>query len=487
MKKTLLALGLSLALGSAHAADGVSQARFKALETRMAQLEAEAKAAHREAAEAKAQAQAARAELAQLKSGPSALASAPAPAATEPAAPVDDLAAVDALAADAGPDASAAPSAPQASAPSANDALASSGDAASSNANAFNPAISIILNGSYSHHSRDPAAYVRAGFPLVGEGVPSAQGLSLGESELSFAANIDEKFYGQVTLAAGSEDGEDRIGVEEAFIDTTALPAGWSVRLGRFFSNVGYLNSHHAHTDNFFDRPLPYQAFLGNQYGDDGVQVRWVAPTSMFLELGGEVFRGQAFPSGGATHGGVGTKTLFAHLGGDAGANSEWLAGVSMLRSSAVDGEDGFTGDGTLYIADATWKWAPDGNFKDGGVTLRGEYFLDHRDGSFADLDTGIPAAWSGSRRGAYGEAVYRLNRQWDVGYRFDRLWAANDGPLAGDTDPTRHTVEATWRNSEFSLFRLQMSHDKPNATATDNAVTVQYQTSLGAHGAHKF
>ena len=68
----------------------------------------------------------------------------------------------------------------------------------------------------------------------------------------------------------------------------TALPDGFSLRLGRFYSNIGYLNSHHAHTDNFFDRPLPYQAFLGNQYGDDGVQLRWVAPTALFLELGGE-------------------------------------------------------------------------------------------------------------------------------------------------------------------------------------------------------
>jgi hypothetical protein len=31
------------------------------------------------------------------------------------------------------------------------------------------------------------------------------------------------------------------------------------------------------------------------------------------------------------------------------------------------------------------------------------------------------------------------------------------------------------------------LSHDKPNQDDVDNAVTVQYQTSLGAHGAHKF
>src|SRR5207253_1860678 len=104
--------------------------------------------------------------------------------------------------------------------------------------------------------------------------------------ELSFAANIDDKFYGQLTMTSGGDAGFE---IEEAFIDTTALPDGFSLRAGRFFSNIGYLNSHHSHTDNFVDRPLAYQAFLGNQYGDDGVQLRFVAPTDLYLELGGEL------------------------------------------------------------------------------------------------------------------------------------------------------------------------------------------------------
>ena len=353
--------------------------------------------------------------------------------------------------------------------------------------NAFNPAISIILNGSYSHHSLDPAAYSRVGFPLVGEGGPSPNGFSLGESEVSFAANIDDKFYGQLTATVESEDGEDHLGIEEAYIDSTALPDGLSLRLGRFYSNIGYLNSHHAHTDNFFDRPLPYQAFLGNQYGDDGVQLRWVAPTSLFLELGGEAFRGQNYPSGGAQNGGLGTKTLFAHLGGDAGTNNEWLVGVSALKTRTAGGEDGFSGDDTLSIFDGTWKWAPQGNFKDGGITLRGEYMVDKRDGNYVDPgDPSFTALWNGSRRGAYLEGVYRVSRTWDVGYRYDKLWGDADLPFAS-FDPYRHSAELTWRNSEFSLFRLQVSHDKPNPDDADNAVTVQYQTSLGAHGAHKF
>jgi len=464
MRKTLLGLCVLCALASpayAAAQDPTEAQRIAALEAKVQALET---------------------ELQQLKAAsPGTTAQATAPAAPAPAVAGDTTQSeLDALAAT--PEEAATSDTAAVAAPAA--------DSGGSNANAFNPAISIILNGSYSHHSLDPGSYARAGFPLGGGAGPSPDGFSLGESEMSLASNIDDKFFGQLTFTAESEDGQDHIGVEEAFIDTTSLPANFSIRAGRFYSNIGYLNSHHAHTDNFFDRPLPYQAFLGNQYGDDGVQVRWVAPTSLFLEFGGELFRGESFPSGGAEHGGVGTRTLFAHAGGDVGTESSWLAGVSMLKTQSDNADDGFSGDTTLYIADGTWKWAPNGNTKDGGITLRGEYILDDRDGAFVDpADPSIAMLWNGQRSGAYLEGVYRLNRTWDIGYRYDRLWsdAGNPFEVASNFDPYRHTAEFTWRNSEFSLIRLQLSHDKPNPDDSDNAVTVQYQTSLGAHGAHKF
>jgi hypothetical protein len=459
MRKSLLALALlaTLPLGAAHAADPATDRRIELLEAQVKALQAEL--------------QALKAQTPPAVAPTDVVAQEATPAADTPSAEE-----IDALAADA----------PESV--SATDAVAAGNVDAGSNANAFNPAITLILNGSYSHHSLDPDAYVRAGFPLVGEGGPSPDGFSLGESELALSANIDDKFYGQLTLAVESEDGTDEIAIEEAFVDTTALPAGFSLRLGRFFSNIGYLNGHHAHTDAFFDRPLAYQAFLGGQYGDDGVQLRWVAPTDLMFEVGGEVLRGENYPGGGAQRGGLGTRTLFAHLGGDAGAESAWLAGVSMLDTRTQGGEDGFDGDARLYVADATWKWAPQGNFKDGGVSVRGEYFIDDRDGLFVDPeDPSLVTDWDGRRRGAYVETVYRLNRQWDLGYRYDRLWSDDAGPYASTFDPDRHSAELTWRNSEFSLFRVQLSHDRPNPDDSDTAVTVQYQASLGAHGAHKF
>jgi hypothetical protein len=82
---------------------------------------------------------------------------------------------------------------------------------------------------------------------------------------------------------------------------------------------------------------------------------------------------------------------------------------------------------------------------------------------------------------------VYRLSRAWDLGYRYDRLWSDDDLPLATGFDPYRHSAQLTWRNSEFSLFRLQLARDQPNASDSDNVLTLQYQASFGAHGAHKF
>jgi regulator of replication initiation timing len=442
MKKPLLALCILSAMASPAFAGNASQDQIKALEARIKSLEANAEAMRQQAADAMEALQATKAEIEELK-------------AVQPT----QVAAAE-------------------EAPSPTEA----------NANAFNPAISIILNSSYTHHSVNPDNYFRSGFALVGEGRPGAQGISLGESEISFATNIDEKFYGQLTLAVGSDAGEDSLGIEEAFIETTALQNGFTLRAGRFFSNLGYLNSHHAHSDKFFDRPLVYQAFLGNQYGDDGVQLRWLAPTNLFLEFGAEVFAGNHYPSAGGGNSGTGVHTLFAHAGGDVGDENSWLAGVSMLKSSTMNSEDGFSGDNTLYVADLTWKWAPQGNFKDGGITLRGEYFLDDRDGQYSDpINPLFDQAWDGVRHGAYIEAVYRINRKWETGYRYDKLFADENGPYASNFDPSRNSLMLTWINSEFSLVRLQYSRDESNPTDTDNALTLQFQTSLGAHGAHKF
>ena len=108
-----------------------------------------------------------------------------------------------------------------------------------------------------------------------------------------------------------------------------SLGNGLVPKFGRFFSGIGYLNEQHQHVWDFVDAPLAYQAFLGGQYAQDGVQVKWVAPTDQFLELGAELGNGDSFPGGDRHRNGVGTSRVFAHTGGDIGASNSWRAGLS--------------------------------------------------------------------------------------------------------------------------------------------------------------
>src|SRR5882724_9832359 len=202
---------------------------------------------------------------------------------------------------------------------------------------AMNPAVSVILNGIYSNLSQDPNGFKINGFtPTLGEVGPGVRGFSLGESELAIAGNIDHHFRG--TLIATITP-EDTIGVEEGYIQTLSLSYGFTVKAGRFFSAVGYLNQIHAHAWDFTDAPLANKVFLGNQLNEDGIQLKWVAPTSFYWDVGVEAGRGRQFPAAAGAAGprnknGVSSGNVFTHVGGDFGTGTAWQTGVSYLSTS---------------------------------------------------------------------------------------------------------------------------------------------------------
>lgn len=358
------------------------------------------------------------------------------------------------------------------------------------NPNAFNPSISAVLNGTFGAFSHKPGSVRIPGFALGSESSEAnSRGFSLGESEVSLSANIDQALFGQLTLAF---NGANEVAVEEAFIQTTSLPYSLTARAGRFFSGIGYLNDKHAHNWDFIDQPLPYLAMLDKQYGDDGVQIRWLAPTPFFLEFGGELFRGDSFPGSGAAHGGVGAYSTFVRAGDDLNVSSSWQAGLSYLRATAKDRSTGatsdlFSGHTDIGIASLVYKWAPDGNPRERNLTLAGEYFLQRQSGDFNGTNI------SDLHSGWYAQAVYQLMPRWKVGARYDQLNAAGvNAALAGSTlddlnhTPRRATALLEYDTSEFGRIRLQYSRDESD-TETGDAVLLQYTVILGPHGAHAY
>ena len=363
--------------------------------------------------------------------------------------------------------------------------------------NAFNPSISLILDGKYSYYSDDPDDLVLPGFLADEEIGPPEEGLSLGESELVMSANIDDQFYGFFTAALEDEDGDTEIELEEAWIQTLALPYGLGIKAGKFYSDIGYHNVKHPHTWDFVDAPLAYSVFLGRNYGDTGAQLRWVAPTTQFIELGGEVLRGDSFPANGAANDGAGAFTLFARTGGDIGVSQSWRFGLSLLSADAEERDSGegdvtFDGDSDLYMVDFVWKWAENGNSKLRNLVVAAEYMHREEDGDVAIEDSG-DAEYDGDQDGLYAQAVYQFRSKWRVGVRYDYLTSSNDVDgfaeptlLDDGDDPYRFSTMLDFSHSEFSRLRLQASYLDTGAT-DDTQIFLQYIMSLGAHGAHKF
>ncbi len=370
-------------------------------------------------------------------------------------------------------------------------------------ANAFNPAIALILSGNYARSSLDPARYSLTGFALPANSVagPFGRGFSLAESELDLSASIDPWLRGAANISLHPDN---TMSVEEAYVQTTSLGNGLSLKAGRFFSGIGYMNEQHAHTWDFADAPLAYQAFLGTQFGDDGLQLRWLAPTDLFLEAGAEVGRGRGFPGSDSARNGAGASSLFVHAGGDLGDSSSWRAGLSMLNanvtgqalttSGALGGPAGglFDGRSRVWIADGVWKWAPNGNGTRTNFKLQGEYLRSTRNGSITTLaDSASAVDGHAAQSGWYLQGVYQFMPRWRVGLRTERL----DSGTVSDPDlaalavyhPRKESAMLEFNPSEFSRLRLQLARDRSRFGLADNQLVLQYQMSLGAHGAHSF
>jgi hypothetical protein len=279
------------------------------------------------------------------------------------------------------------------------------------------------------------------------------------------------------------------------------------------------MNEQHSHAWDFADAPLAYKAFLGNQLGDDGVQVRWLAPTDLFLEFGAEVGRGRTFPGADNNKNGVSQGALFAHLGGDVGISNAWRVGLSWLGSSPKDRSfddadslggavtNSFSGKSRMWIADGVWKWAPNGNSTVRNFKLQGEYFKRREDGTLASNSAAVACAgdcidsYDSNQSGWYVQGVYQFMPHWRAGLRHDALKSGTvniglvnsgmlsfaDLPQLAAHDPKRNTVMLDYSPSEFTRFRLQFARDDSGIGGTDNQLFLQYIFSLGAHGAHAF
>ncbi len=228
-----------------------------------------------------------------------------------------------------------------------------------------------------------------------------------------------------------------------------------------------------------------------------------------------EAGNGGSFPGNDRNRNGIGAVALFAHVGDDIGESASWRAGLSYLHTGSSDRpyEDvdsagagvtnAISGHANTWIADAVYKWAPNGNATQTNFKLQGEYFRRRENGTLAFDTSGqaLAGRYASAQSGWYVQGVYQFMPRWRMGLRYDKLYSgtpqiglvgngalgAADFPQLASYNPSRTSLMFDYSPSEFSRLRLQLAQDKSRPGATDNQVFLQYIMSLGVHGAHTF
>src|SRR3984893_2882199 len=293
------------------------------------------------------------------------------------------------------------------------------------------------------------------------------------ESELGVQAIIDPYARGDFFLSFG----EAGVNLEEGYITLTALPAGLVAKVGKFRGAFGKVNTLHNHVLPWIDRPLVSNHLVAGEDGidDAGVSVQRIlpAPKGIFMELTGQVFRGDSGDQQHPLYRAYSNSDVstIAHLRTykDITESTNIDLGASYSRGYSTAGPNFLT---HLYGIDATLRWKPLRRSIYHSFVGRGELIWSQRQQ--------LPSEQRAF--GFYTSGDYQLGRRWFVGGRYDRSGEAANANLI---DKGFSAVLTYWP-SEFSQIRGQYEFTHYGSLDAHH-LFMQVQFSLGAHGAHPF
>ena len=386
---------------------------------------------------------------------------------------------------------------------------------------AFNPQISVILDGNYYHDGIDGR-----GATLVGEAFRpgrtlhaheeetdsahahgmTGNGFNLRSAEIAFSATVDPYFDAFTYLAI---DGDGNVDLEEAYFRTRSLPYGLKAKGGKFLSDFGYINRQHPHQWDFVDQNLPYLNLLGDHgLQDTGLQLTWLPELPFYALLGVEALQGdqevfgatlseteQVELSLGDTEDGPRLWTAFAKVAPELPDNHALQLGISYAHAdqhqavlahehaTEAEGDEvgahedaqapdiephetGLAGDAALWGIDLVYKYSGDGPHGQGDLVFQTEYLRLIQDLQVraSPHPEDIGARPSFTTDGLYAQATYGFAPKWTAGLRYDVLGLTTNqvrDTLSEDFGSSdRWTLALTWNLSEFSRLRAQYARN---------------------------
>ncbi|NMA40684.1 MAG: zinc-regulated TonB-dependent outer membrane receptor [Lentisphaerae bacterium] len=326
-------------------------------------------------------------------------------------------------------------------------------------------------------------------------------GFNMRHVELSLSAAVDPYFEAWANMAFDDDGAE----LEEAVIQTSNLPWGLTLSVGKIKSGIGRVNRQHSHSWDFLDAPLIHESLFGaHGLTEKGLQLTWLAPTPFYLLFGAEAFNGDNeklfnevdsddFPH----HNGPRLWTSFVKFGPDLGDRHAMQLGLSytqgrhQLLETHGDHAHRFDGDNRIYGVDAVYKYNAGRSHGHGDLVVQAEYFF--RDSDMELLNNGRD--FSTRQDGYYLQALYGILPRWRLGLRWDQVGLKNtvEDPHEGEIKygaSNRATAMLDWKLSEFSLLRFQLANcNFATAAGRQHAweMAMQLQILIGKHAAHDF
>jgi len=318
--------------------------------------------------------------------------------------------------------------------------------------NALNPEIS--ATGVITAHGRDPG-------PQVDPFVPR-------EFEVAMQSALDP--FSTAKIYLGIEDGA--VSLEEGYAYFTSLPAHLRLDVGQFRQQVGELNRWHLHALPEDEYPLVMRRFAGEEgLVATGASVYWPLPFSGSkgaYELTVQATTGE-------------NDVLFA--GGRRPAVNAQLSGFWQFTRStyaqlSVSGLRGTNPDTslttTLGVAAARFSWRPPQQALSRDLTVRAEWWALKRKFDLTGVDF-----FDQTRYGGYVSGTWKLNRQWILGMRGDKVQNPEPGPRVHEWAVT---PSLTYWQSEFVYLRGLYERASDYSKSITNRFSLQLVFAMGPH-----
>ncbi|MGB7291384.1 MAG: hypothetical protein WBD99_04345 [Thermodesulfobacteriota bacterium] len=369
----------------------------------------------------------------------------------------------------------------------------------------LNPDISII--GTFA------GAWFNEDNPTVfAEADPQNTGVNLQEIEIGFQGVVDPYFRFDSFISLQKEG----IEVEEAYATTLfSLPLASQLRGGIMRAKFGRINLIHREFQNFVTLPIVAAQFLGEHLNPPQIELN-IAPAFIpwYMELTAAGGSADVETASFAQDGNDLGKLLYNfHIANffDITESLSVTLGGSYATGVNATGSDERT---NLFGLDLFAKYRPLRNNPYQEVMFQTEWMWRNAQTPEETLKD----------YGFYAHVVYRFLQRWNTGFRFGLTDTKTPIPFDADNGGNHEIEESikpegmfslasideggggeeeamlglfgrtyrispmlTFNPSEFSRIRLQYDYTNFDFKENEHAIYLQFQYSLGPHGAHPF